>query len=409
MIRALAALFVLSSVLTFAILISGPGCNTGCYNTFDCPPGSFCDGTHHCVTQCEIDADCRNNMLGFRCSQPTGRCIERPESPTGTTRPPIVDDNWDGFNDPPISGRTYIISRLGIADEDIGLNVDGMCDGSDCEENVLGLAGGYANELVAQGVQYGDTLLVLELAGLAEDFEYADRKVTVKLYGAYDADEPPRSNNNFRVPEGETGCCAFLIDSQSILNQQATARFRARIDRGKIIPIEHTDAAFTLAIGRPPHQRIHLASAAISGRVTGGATEIHEGLLGGAIPMADLATVDATEFCLPGEPCTPGQLIDRTVLDIVSALIAQPDIDLDGDGQECTLRTSGGTTLDACCDGNGARGPCFSSSGECASGRIVPPLVADRPASCAEDDRIRDGYSVALSFDAVPATVVGYK
>lgn len=410
MIRTVAALFVLSAALSMALVISAPACSPGCYNTFDCDSGSFCSDDQVCLTQCFIDEDCRTQKLGFRCLEATGRCSGDFDQPQGPPGEPEPYDGWEGFLDPPNTGRTFVLDRLSIATRaDIGLDLDNVIE-TPRVDNVLSAAGGYANNLIEAGVARGESLVVMEIAGLDADYTGKDREVTVKVYGATDADEPPRFSNNFTTPAGESSCCTFNIDSESVPSNQAQARFRARITERKIVPIEASNIAFTLAIGNPPHQKLHFQQARIAGSLIGNdVTGIREGLIGGAVPMADLASTSASPFCLPGENCAVTSPIDRTVLDLVAVLVAPtPDFDLDGDGLECTVTTGGNPTVDACCDGAKA-GPCLTAAGACASGIQVEPLVASRPASCAEDARIRDGYSIALSYDAVPATVVGFR
>jgi hypothetical protein len=410
MIRAFAALFVASALLTFGLITGVPGCSPTCYNTFDCASGSYCE-SGACQTDCFIDEDCRAQRKGFICAVGTGRC--KGDFGFGSPNVPIApepDDGWQGFLDPVNTGRTFVINRLGIAsDPEVGLDIDSVIE-SPKVDNVLSAAAGYANNLIEGGVVRGESLVLMEIAGLDEDFRGDDREVTVKIYGAIDADEPPRFANNFTTPPGESSCCRFNIDSESIPNNQAEARFRARISGRRIQAIEASNIAFTLAIGNPPHQKISFQRARIAGALIGNSvTGIREGLIGGAIPMADLGQNNASPFCLTGEDCSVSGLADRTVLDLVAVLVGpQPDIDLDGDGPECTLTTSGNATVDACCDGS-IGGRCLTSSGNCQSGIIVPPVVPSRPSSCAEDPRIRDGYSVALSYDAVPATVIGVR
>lgn len=394
-------------LITGGALIFGPGCNLACHRNFDCGEESYCGADNRCHTDCFADIDCRNNGKGIRCVVSSGRCSGGGGLPVSPGAPPLppIDESWDGFSAPPNTGLTFVISRLGIpTDPKVGLDVDDMCNGEVCEDNVLSAASGYANMLLENGVAFGDSLILVEIAGIEDppsDFDL----VTVKIYGGIDADAPPRYINNFRRPMGETDCCRFFIDSQSIVGNQATARIRARIERGVLVPVERNDARFTLALGPPPHTQIDLKRASIYGRFS--SDGIRSALLSGAIPMSNLARAAADPFCLPNETnCATGSIGDRTVLDLVSALIAQPDIDLDGDGLECAFRTSGDFTVDGCCDGNGRGNDCLSSSGAC-TGMQVPPAVPDRPASCAEQSPIADGYSIALAFDAVPAEVLG--
>lgn len=391
-------------------LIFGPGCNLACRRNFDCGEESYCGSDSRCHTDCFADVDCRNNNLGFRCVVAQGRCSGGGGIPTSPGAPPLpaIDDTWDGFNAPVNTGLTFVISRLGIpTDPTVGLDVDDMCNGTVCEDNALSVAADYVNTSLSNGVSYGESLILVEVVGLEDppaDFDL----VTVKIYGGIDADSPARYINNFKRPMGEADCCKFFIDSQSVVDNQATARIRARVERGVLVPVERNDARLTLALGPSPHPQIDLKRASVYGRF--GSDGIRSALLSGAVPMSNLARAAADPvFCTADKSrCATGVIDNATVLDLASALIAQPDIDIDGDGLECAYRTSGNLTIDGCCDGNGSGNDCLTSNGAC-TGMSIPPAVPDRPASCAEQLQIADGYSIALGFDAVPAQVLGVR
>lgn len=402
MIRALLALTPL--------LIFSTGCQWRCEHPLDCGEGSFCSSSEHrCQTDCFEDIDCRESGKGFRCVQSQGKCVLPPppiHDPSTPALPPLNTD-WDGYNAIPNTGKTFVISHLSVAtDDDSPLNVDDRCLNGPCGDNALKPAAGFLNDTLQSGVVAGDSLIVVEIAGL-EDEPAALDYVTIKIYGATDADEPRQTSNNFHQPPGASNpCCTFFLDSESAPGGQASARIRARIDHGYITPAEHHDAKFTLAFGPPPHRQITFLKSQITGRLA--SDGIHGAVLGGAVPMSELALTQSNPFCSAAGGCPNGQLSNGTVLDYLTAIIGQPDIDADGDGVECVLRSGGGANIDGCCDGNGDNA-CLTVAGECASGHVIPAPDPNVSASCATTNEMVDGYSVALAFDAVPASAVGFR
>jgi hypothetical protein len=97
------------------------------------------------------------------------------------------------------------------------------------------------------------------------------------------------------------------------------------------------------------------------------------------------------------------------LIDLVATLLRPaPDIDLDLplDGIECVLDTNGDGRIDRCCDGNGS-GVCANPDSTCIRAEIEPVREGEA-SSCALSPRMADGYSVAITFTAVGARVVGF-
>ena len=67
----------------------------------------------------------------------------------------------------------------------------------------------------------------MELAGLEENYRGEDESLTVKVYGARDADNPPYPRNNFGTVPGSEDCCAFRINPQSLQGNPPQAFARA--------------------------------------------------------------------------------------------------------------------------------------------------------------------------------------
>lgn len=419
----LSSAFCVASVAVLAGVIAGPGCQTRCFNAFDCGPGSFCAPDGRCETECFTDLDCRepiecaDNPAGCR---PKGLTCTGQGKCTGTYRFPDegggreidlqeVPDEIDGWDDPPGSGAAFIVDSIAIAQEDRGFDLDASCTEEGCVDNFLWRLGDLGNDQIRQGLLGGESLLLLELAGLDEGpFRGRDESVTVKIYGARDADDPFFPANNFSVPEGQSTCCEFRINPKSLTGFPRVARARApaEIERGKIRSLLPVPIEFTITVGQPPHPEIRLEQVRVSGRVTSDLTKFNDGLLGGAVPVNTLAQTE-NPYCKTVSPRCPIQFTDSTLIDLVSTLLGpRPDIDLDADGVECIIDTDGDGSVDVCCDGDPSGVSSCPVNGRC--NREVLPLVAGRdPWQCALNPDIADGYSVGFTFTAVQATIVG--
>jgi hypothetical protein len=423
LLRLSGAFAIVSSAVLLGIAV-GPGCQTRCNSNFDCGDGDgYCNvGLGRCETECFTDQDCREppecqaNPLGctpkgFRCNG-LKRCVGKFSfTRVGTvTEVPIdsVPTEIDGWDDPPGSGRAFIVNAIAIAGKDRGFDIDGACsDTEGCIDNFLWRLGELGNDQIRQGLLGGESLLLLELAGLDEPYRGEDESVTVKIYGARDADDPFFPANNFKVPPGHTTCCEFKINPQSLNSPppQARARAPARIERGRLRSLAPVPIQFTLTVGVPPHPEIRLERVLISGRVPSSLKEFNEGLLGGAVPINTLAQTE-NPYCKTVSPRCPVQFTDSTLIDLVSTLLGpRPDVDLDFDGIECVRDTNGDGAIDLCCNGVIGADSCSSALTSCPGREIAP--INPQPWSCALHPQVADGYSVGITFTAVAATIVG--
>jgi hypothetical protein len=392
-------------------------------NNFDCGEGGYCSPLGRCETECFSDLDCQkppecqNNPTacrpkGLRCNG-FGRCVgtfrlQRP----GSVREVEIDappERIDGWDDPPGAGTSFIVNQIAIAGENSGFDIDGQCpDGANCIDNFLYSLGELGNDQIRQGLLGGESLLLVELAGLEQPYRGDEESVTVKIYGARDADEPFYPANNFAPPPLETTCCEFRINQQSLagLPQQARARAPAKIEFGDLRSLAPVPVQFTLTVGTPPHPEVRLERVLLSGRIPASLRELSQGLLGGAIPVQTLANTE-NPYCKTVSPRCPIQFSESKLVDLVSTLLGpRPDVDLDDDGLECVRDTNGDGAIDLCCDGAGPGSACNANLSAC-PGQEVPPVNPDRPWTCALDPRIADGYSVAIAFTGVRATIVG--
>lgn len=415
------SMFAFASVAIFAGVSAGPGCQTRCFNNFDCGEGGFCSQLGRCETECFSNKDCQEppecqsnpvacQPKGLACNS-LGRCVgtfKFVDRGTVINPPaaPVVTD-IEGWDDPPGAGRPFIVNQIAIAGQDRGFDIDGNCDGTGCIDNFLWRLGELGNDQIRQGLLGGESLLLLELAGLDKPYRGEDISLAVKIYGARDADVPFFPANNFRVPPGHTDCCQFKINPQSLNSPppQARARAPAQISRGRLRSLAPVPIQFTLTVGNPPHPEIRLERVLVSGRLPANLAEINEGLLGGSVPINTLAQTE-NPYCKTVSPRCPVQFTDSTLIDLVSTLLGpKPDVDLDFDGLECVRDTDGDGSIDLCCDGAGAAG-CSLATSAC-PGAEVPPIDPSRPQTCALHPAIADGFSVAITFTAVAAQIVG--
>ena len=344
------------------------------------------------------DAICASRDCGASCGG--GRVCDLGGDCTGgdvdCTEPAIEDT--DGWDDPPGTGRMFVISAFAIADRDRGFDVDGKCSGPGaCIDNSLYRLGQLGNDQIRQGLLGGDSLILLEIAGLDAPHEGSDRSVTVKVYGGRDADDPPFPANNFSIPTGETRCCEYLIDGRSLEGGQARARIPARIVRGLLrstsrtvggplqLPVPTSTPSQGLTEARV--ERIQL-----SARLPANLSEMNEGLIGGVVSMSTLAQTP-NPFCKTLNNLCQRQIPALSALDLALSIL-QADIDLDGDGLE---------RIEVGQDGRNDR--CYDGCGTTAC-RVLAVDPA-RPESCVLDPRIVDGYSVGIAVSGVSAIVVG--
>lgn len=417
--------FAVLGLATLAGVLAGPACQTACQGDFDCLGAGYCDQVSgRCARDCFTDQDCRNppecrdnptacKPLGLYCAG-NGRCrgptsidfegVSRAAPRGGGPR------SIEGWGDPPGSGYAFIVDQIALADAGRGFDIDGLCDAQGCIDNAVAPFARFANEQVRQGLLGGESLLLIEIAGLDDDpYTGYDESFTVKVYGAEDADEPFFPANNFTIPPGFDTCCEFKINGESLVSPppQARARAPAELDRGRFRSLAPVPIQFVLTVGRPPHPIIRLENVLLTGRLGRDLTTIEDGLLGGVITASTLSAI-SNPYCQARTNDCPLTLQDResSLLDLIVALLGpQPDIDLDLDGLECLLDTDGDGAIDRCCDGRGPGSRCDTALG--CEGAEVPPSDADDPSSCARPVDLADGYSLAILFSALRARIVG--
>ncbi len=340
------------------------------------------------------------------CSQRYPGCVVDPDAlPAGCS---VVD----GWSDPPNTGLTFVINSIFLADTQRGFDVDGRCRApGECTDNMLGTLGQLLNDQIRQSILGGEIMTLVELSGLDHPGDAtADASTTVKLYEARDFDDPFFPANNFSNPAGETRCCEFFIDGDALTGAQPNARARiaTRIDGGTVTTREPAEVGLWASLPVPgvfgyaaeerevPYPRSALRDAQISFRVDtdahGQAVGLTDGLLGGVLAVRDLALAPNPYCVTLNNLCRQPQLDDR-MFDFILHMVGRPDVDRDGDGLE-TFRVGPDGRIAECLDGDGS---------------LVPAVDPARPESCAEHERVGDGYSVAYGFSAVAAKVKGVR
>lgn len=387
------------------LLLALSSCKQECSPT-SCPAGMYCNlGT--CVAECVTSADCSPAACDPEddCCDPertcntSGRCISSDTSDEACdVEAPFPPDGWD---DPPGTGVTFIVNQIAVAGRDYGANLDGRCSDGRCIDNLLWRLGELGNDQIRQGLLGGESLMLLEITGLTENYAGFDRSVTVKLYAARDADEPFFPANNFKIPPGHTTCCEFLVDRNSLEADGRTARARlpARIRNGRIESVRA--GRMVMPFCPSTGAEIVFENAVFSAQLEPSMAELGRVLLAGVLPSSSLIDIE-NPYCKTVSPRCPVALEDTSIDDLARALIGQNDIDLDGDGLECAYDSDGDSITDRCCDGAGNL--TCPTDPTCLGEELFSTDPA-RPGRCRE--RIVDGFSGTLTMTGIRASVVG--
>lgn len=296
----------------------------------------------------------------------------------------------EGWDDAPGTGRTFVVNHVAIAGPDVVSDAVDPCLWTSPRNQLAPLA--LANDQLRQGLLGGEALLLFELTGLDAPYTGTDGSLTVRTYAGRDADDPFFPANNFRVPDGESTCCEFMLDPQSISGTPPQARSRAvaRVANHELRTLSVIPMAFHFI-----DASTHLDVVALSGALGTNGQELAL-TISGAWSAAALAATESP-YCRTISPLCPEALTGASMLDFVRSITgaAQPGVDLDLDGLESFHDDDGDGLIDRCVDG------CI---GACTTPTVVTSTVGQ---PCATDPRFADGYSITLEVTAVPATIVG--
>lgn len=404
-------------LLVFAALaLLHSSCKADCTAT-SCLGGTYCGLEGACVYDCLTDLDCSQLACdpedacctGFPICDPAGRCAAPQRSTTCDAPPPSPPDGWD---DPPGTGLAFVVTRWALADPTVGTNVDDRCDDAGCTDNLLGALGELVNDQLRQNILGGEMLTIVEIAGLTENYAGFDRSVTIKVYGAHDADDPFYPANNFKVPPGHTECCQFLLNAASLSADLTTARVRmpARIRAGRIETVTPTFAPLVYQScpwddDEPFVDRELLVERAMfTGTLRDDLSGLDDGLFSGAASVGSLDLIE-NPYCRAFGPRCRDEYVGSSVAVLARDQLGPPDIDVDGDGLECAFDNDGDGTTDRCCDGAGSVA-CSTAAPRCAGNEIVSSDPA-QPGLCVRN--IVDGYSFALTVSGVAAEIHGVR
>jgi len=227
------------------------------------------------------------------------------------------------------------------------------------------------NPELSDAVAAGNLLMVIEFLDLnGTDGPINDDDVTIVIYRAADADSNP--GNNF------TGSGQFLVEAST-----ATVVPDVSITNGNLSIAAGTFEYLSVSI--PGFGDLLIIDPALSLHVQDGFTGLDSGDIDGAVPARTLdALPDET-----GVSSNPNaSLLDMLV---TSAFELQPDVDVDGDGQLEEFYDS----------------PPSNPGYDELISYCVDYFGLFEDDNCPQFPEIWDGYSVELTFTAVPATIVG--
>lgn len=381
----------LALIAPLSLLALSSSCGGGCQTNFDCGAGSYCD-EGSCVTECSTDLDCqqppecRSDPLscrpkGERCDG-SGRCIGEYTAVTRGTDliPSSSSTTSDGWDDAPGSGAVFVMSKIQInGAESVAVHVDGA-NATYAFDNKLSFIASLANERINEGIKRGETIILMEVAGLDEGYRGDDDSVTLKFYDGIDADDPIDPENN-----GAPGA-RFYVKPSSLdtsgahIRSKAAARIQDGIIRSTgVVP----GLVFSLLLSPTETFDIGLARPVILARLPQTLNSIEDGILFAAVPARDLHEIDNLA-CVYGSSelqWSAAQCEDSSFLDLAlfADSSAQPDVSLLGQTPGCLAYDATSRHITACGSCGSERTPC-------------------------DWDNNQDAYSVTMNMSGVRAT-----
>lgn len=371
---------------------SGDGCRSDCLSDERCgnmivdtAVGEVCDSTPGCAMDCRSIMTCGNNRI-----DPGETCDDG-----NRTR-------WDGCAPDCQIEQGIVMDAFffnGVSSS-IGCDFSGDGRPDNAFGAALGDSLGVINTAINNGISNGNVLLQFTFAGLDDRLGVNDRDVRVGFTQGVDGDRDPLNNRDPGNPQ--------------------------RINRSSLnmagLPQANYQSSITMSsiTGGPEDIELNLPSPVMGtmfnfrvrrSRITGTLmndgmriTAIDRGVLCGAVPLRDLATIpNFFELLLMGG--RPGAMPRSTLLEAmiggyrvtipfigisINVGPSRADIDLDGDGLEQVIATAGNATtppqITACIDGDGTRIP----------GRM-----------CVLDPRMQDAFSATFRFNGVWFRPVG--
>lgn len=268
------------------------------------------------------------------------------------TPPDMVDSS--GCH--PTFGRTFIVDTFSERAQGDGFDLNG--DGK--PDNALGALAAFANPRWNDAIVKGYAIYLLDLDNLAGPPLVDGSTPQISFFVGVDANNDPTDNLGGRG--------TFYVPAEQFdVNCQTTAGFdHTMVTNGSITGDKSKVSVVAQGVGGLEFVHVKLVSTINSDYSR------YSGTLG------DISTACALSL-------TPSGFNTSSLLElIVGNFSLQPDMDLDGDGLDTF-------TVDA----NGLAS-CTTGSGVVITGHDCP---------C--DPRIADGYSSAMDFTGVPATILG--
>jgi cysteine-rich repeat protein len=364
--------------------LSGDGCRSDCLSNETCgnhiidyARGEVCDGTAGCSTDCHTLASCGNMV------------IDAPEQCDNDLNTPA--HRWDGCGADCRTEHSMVLENLAFADATMGCDYsgDGMVDNRFA--SALGSGLGLLNMLFMGGGGGGPTIL-LSYMGLDDAMGANDPD----LRTAWLTGQPGTTMGSYTVD-----MASLNADGSPMTSLQTSIMAHALLGGPEDIDLNLGFLPLTL------HEAYLRGTTTVNAGVIDGMTNT---TICGVVQSQLFSIVSETlvesfggmgGFMIDIPPPCDGSTSDSTLVDwlaggariaIITIRATQPDVDLDGDGLE-VYEITGHTTgpacqpvITACIDGDGTR----------VEGR-----------DCYNDMRFQDGYSAAMTGDAVHAVITG--
>ena len=384
-------------------------CGDGALDPMEqCDDGNTADGDG-CTATCRREQFCGDEMVsggevcddgntagGDTCSPDCTAVMACGDGEV--TEPEQCDDGnvspWDQCGPDCRDEQNLVVSALELGDVRTGCDFSGDGKPDNSLARALGFGASFLGSMLDDAIQGGDVILLLSLLDLALDGEGTDESVSVAWLTGADTNDTPSDNL--------TGSGELAVDAMSVTADGAPlATLVGGVTNGKL-GAGPEDLA--LPVGFLP---LELRQGRVHGTLRqgdAGIVAIDDGLLCGAVSLATFALLPNCLGAIGGggsAPACDGSGEEANFADILVAGTAPsfplplrgtaPDVDLDGDGLERFEVVKTGPegcqpVITACVDGDGTR----------VEGH-----------ACSSDPRFADGFSTALTFEAVRAILTG--
>ncbi len=373
--------------------LSGDGCRSDCLSNETCgnhiidyAAGEVCDSTPTCAADCHSLTGCGNGVVD------TGEQCDN-----DMNMPP---HRWDGCGADCRNEQSMVLHDMAFAGASMGCDYSGDGVPDNRFADALGSGLGLLNMLFMGGGGGGGPTILLSYLGLDDATGANDPDLRTAWLTGQDADMD--ASNNY------SGSGTFTVQMASL-----------NADGSPLTSLQTSIAANALR-GGPEDLNLNLGPLPLTLReaylrgttmaMSGQLWSLDNAFICGVVQSQTLSFINqgliesfggGGGFMITINPPCDGSMQDSTLVDwliggariaIINIQPTSPDVDLDGDGLE-TFEVATHTTgpacqpvVTACIDGDGTR----------VTGR-----------NCYEDPRFQDGYSAALSTQAIRAIITG--